>query len=123
MVAFRDCLEHARNFLDMERRWLLLVRSYQFTEGLIDFTAANRQRQSSFERVSEDRVREVLKRQLFDHLPVAVYVCEASGSIIYFNDQAAKLWGRSPNLNDRYDRFCGSYRMYSLDGEQSRNRY
>ncbi len=75
MVAFRDCLEHARNFLDMERRWLLLVRSYQFTEGLIDFTAANRQRQSSFERecqeVSEDRVREVLKRQLFDHLPVA----------------------------------------------------
>src|SRR5262249_6865691 len=57
-----------------------------------------------------------LQRQLFDHLPVAVYVCEASGLIVYFNDQAAKLWGRSPNLNDRYDRFCGSYRMHSLDG-------
>ena len=62
-------------------------------------------------------MREVLQRQVFDQLPVAVYVCEASGLIVYFNDQAAKLWGRSPNLNDCYDRFCGSYRMYSLDGE------
>jgi hypothetical protein len=36
--------------------------------------------------------------------------------IIYHNRQAAKLWGRSPNLHDPTDRFCGSYRMYHLDG-------
>src|SRR5262245_52793062 len=67
------------DFLDMETRWLFLARSYQFTEGLTDFTAANRQRQSISERqrlgVSEDRVRKVLQRRLFDDLPVAVYVC------------------------------------------------
>jgi len=41
-------------FLDMESRWLFLARSYQFTEGLADFTAANRQRQSIFERKRHD---------------------------------------------------------------------
>src|SRR5262249_36859336 len=71
-------------------------------------------RKSRSRDTAEHRVREALQRQLFDHLPVAVYICEASGLIVYFNDQAEKLW--APNLNDRYDRFCGSYRMYSLDG-------
>jgi transcriptional regulator with PAS, ATPase and Fis domain len=54
--------------------------------------------------------------QLFDLLPVAIYVCDASGLIIYYNGKAAELWGRSPKLNDPTDRFCGSYRMYHLDG-------
>jgi PAS domain-containing protein len=54
--------------------------------------------------------------QLFDLLPVAIYVCDPSGVIIHYNSQAAKLWGRSPKLNDPTDRFCGSYRMYHLDG-------
>jgi PAS domain S-box-containing protein len=52
----RNCLEHAeecgqrakverdpalaRDFLDMERRWLTLARSYQFGESLDDFIAA-----------------------------------------------------------------------------------
>ncbi|MFY9835274.1 MAG: PAS domain S-box protein, partial [Xanthobacteraceae bacterium] len=54
--------------------------------------------------------------QLFDLMPVAVYVCDASGLIMHYNTQAAKLWGRSPKLNDPTDRFCGSYRMYHLDG-------
>jgi len=54
--------------------------------------------------------------QLFDLLPIGIYVCDASGLIIYHNRQAVKLWGRSPNLNDPTDRFCGSYRMYHLDG-------
>ena len=54
--------------------------------------------------------------QLFDLLPVAIYVCDSSGLIIYYNSHAAELWGRSPSLNDPTDRFCGSYRMYHLDG-------
>ena len=54
--------------------------------------------------------------QLFDLLPVAIYVCDADGLIIHYNNHAAKLWGRSPKLNDPTDRFCGSYRMYHLDG-------
>jgi hypothetical protein len=56
----RACLEHAEDcarhaetqtcpslkedFLDMERRWLFLARSYEFTERVNDFSAeANRQ--------------------------------------------------------------------------------
>jgi two-component sensor histidine kinase len=54
--------------------------------------------------------------QLFDLLPVAIYICDSSGLIIYYNSHAAELWGRSPSLNDPTDRFCGSYRMYHLDG-------
>ena len=50
----RECLEHAEDcarkaaaqtdprlkedFLDMERRWLFLARSYEFTENLVDFS-------------------------------------------------------------------------------------
>lgn len=54
--------------------------------------------------------------QLFDLLPVAISVCDTSGLIIYYNSNAADLWGRYPSLNDPTDRFCGSYRMYHLDG-------
>lgn len=51
----RECLRHAEDcarqaaaqtcpnlkddFLDMERRWLFLARSYEFTERVTDFTA------------------------------------------------------------------------------------
>ncbi len=108
------------DFLEMESHWLFLARSYEFTEGLTDFVAANDQGQKRFERKQHDKNRngvgELLPRQLFDQLPVAVYICEPSGLIVYFNDQAARLWGRSPKLNNPDDRFCGSHRMYTLDG-------
>jgi len=54
----RECLQHAEDcarqaaaqscpklkadFLDMERRWLFLARSYEFTERLTDFSAETR---------------------------------------------------------------------------------
>jgi hypothetical protein len=57
----RHCLEHAeecaqrakyerdpdlaRDFLDMERRWLSLARSYQFSEQLEAFSKHNKKRQ------------------------------------------------------------------------------
>jgi hypothetical protein len=53
-VQIRECLEHAedcarkaaaqtdprlkQDYLDMERRWLFLARSYQFTDRLGDFS-------------------------------------------------------------------------------------
>src|SRR5215470_6265764 len=36
-------------FLDMERRWLTLARSYGFTESLEDFTTVNSERRQKFE--------------------------------------------------------------------------
>jgi hypothetical protein len=45
-----------RDFLDMERRWLTLARSYQFGESLDDFTTANSEQRRKFdERLQQSR--------------------------------------------------------------------
>jgi PAS domain S-box-containing protein len=49
-------------------------------------------------------------------LPVGVYVCDQAGLIIRYNRAAAELWGCSPRLGDPSVRYCGSYRLYGLDG-------
>ena len=101
-----------RSYLDLEDRWVFLARSHMFTESLQDFAD---QQPDLNARVPVDPKLPVVG-QLFDLLPVAVYVCDADGLIIHYNNHAAELWGRSPKLNDPTDRFCGSYRMYHLDG-------
>ncbi|WP_395741744.1 PAS domain S-box protein [Prosthecobacter sp.] len=58
-------------------------------------------------RESEERY-----RQLVHALPAAVYTCDAAGRITLFNAEAAKLWGREPDDEDRWD---ASYRI--LDAE------
>src|ERR1700716_1705339 len=45
-----------------------------------------------------------------------MYVCDRDGLVLRYNRRAAELWGRSPKLGDPSERFCGSYRMYRLDG-------
>lgn len=57
-----------------------------------------------------------LPGRLFDLLPTAVYVCDQDGLVLRYNHRAAELWGRSPKLGDPEERFCGSFRMYRLDG-------
>jgi len=116
-------------FLDMEKRWLTLASSYAFTESLGHFTAAlsdGRRKQAHSERLPltdwlfwrwKQAPRErLLTDPLFDLLPVAIYVCDPDGLILFYNRRAVELWGRSPKLGDPSDRFCGSYRLYSLEG-------
>ncbi len=55
-------------------------------------------------------------RALFDLGPVAIYSCDAAGTIQAFNRRAAALWGQEPKLGDASDQFCGSYKLYLLDG-------
>jgi PAS domain S-box-containing protein len=98
------------SYSDLEDHWLFLARSHTFTESLQDFLVQRPQKRAPVD------PRQPMVGQLFDLLPVAIYVCDPSGLIIYYNGHAAKLWGRSPNLHDPTDRFCGSYRMYHLDG-------
>ena len=63
-------------------------------------------------RRSEERYRRVLAL-----LPAAVYTCAApSGEITYCNEHAVRLWGRAPALGTTEDRFCGSYKLWQLDG-------
>jgi PAS domain S-box-containing protein len=55
-------------------------------------------------------------RTLFELGPSAVYSCDARGVIQDFNRQATELWGRTPTRGDDSERFCGSIRMFRLDG-------
>lgn len=59
---------------------------------------------------------EVRFRGLLEKLPAGAYTCDPSGLITYFNQHAVQLWGRSPKLNDPVDRFCGSFKLYAIDG-------
>ena len=55
--------------------------------------------------------------RLLDKLPVAAYTCDAEGLITHYNQSALRLWGRAPKLRDPSDRFCGSLRLHSADGQ------
>lgn len=67
---------------------------------------------------AEDALRknEERYRTLFDLAPVAVYSCDVSGVIRDYNNRAAELWGRKPELGDTDERFCGSFKLYRPDG-------
>lgn len=53
-------------------------------------------------------------RQLVQELPAGVYSCDAEGYIIFYNNAAAKLWGRAPEIGK--ERWCGSWKLFSTDG-------
>jgi PAS domain S-box-containing protein len=53
-------------------------------------------------------------RQLIHALPGAVYTCDARGRITLYNEAAADLWGRRPEIGK--DLWCGSWRIYAPDG-------
>jgi PAS domain-containing protein len=46
----------------------------------------------------------------------ALYTCDATGMITYYNALAAELWGRKPEVGDTDERFCGSHMLYRVDG-------
>ena len=52
--------------------------------------------------------------ELLEALPVAVYMTDAEGRITFYNEAAARLWGRRPELGK--DKFCGSWKLYWPDG-------
>ncbi|MEI1253007.1 PAS domain S-box protein [Rhizobium aouanii] len=53
---------------------------------------------------------------LLDAIPGAVYVCDRDGWLMRYNAEAAELWGRRPSLQHPRERFCGSHRLYLVDG-------
>jgi PAS domain S-box-containing protein len=54
---------------------------------------------------------------LLEALPLAMYACNSSGHIRWFNRRAVALWGREPKLNDPAHRFCGSLKLHRTDGQ------
>lgn len=52
-------------------------------------------------------------RAFLDALDVAVYTTDRDGRITFFNDAAARFWGRRPELGELW---CGSWRLHWPDG-------
>lgn len=55
-------------------------------------------------------------RELLERLPAAAYTTDADGLITWYNQHAVDIWGREPKLYDPVDRFCGSFRLFHIDG-------
>ena len=59
---------------------------------------------------------DALSWELLDMLPGAVYLVDHEGVMLRWNKRAVALWGREPKVGDRSERFCGSYKLYRMDG-------
>ena len=55
-------------------------------------------------------------RALFNRGPIAMYSCDASGTIQEFNRNAVLLWGRKPIRGDPNERFFGAFKLLFPDG-------
>jgi PAS domain S-box-containing protein len=55
--------------------------------------------------------------EFLEFLPIAVYACDAQGRVCWFNEKAADLWGGRPQIGADSELFCGSFKLYSFDGE------
>jgi len=52
--------------------------------------------------------------ELIEGLPAAIYTCDAQGRITFYNEAAAELWGRKPEIGR--DTWCGSWKIFRTDG-------
>jgi two-component system, chemotaxis family, CheB/CheR fusion protein len=48
-------------------------------------------------------------------LPAAIYMTDAAGRITFYNEAAAELWGRHPEIGE--SKWCGSWKLYRPNGE------
>lgn len=59
---------------------------------------------------------EIMRKQseIIKNLTGAIYACDKNGYVKFYNNAAAELWGREPNIGK--DRWCGSWKIYESDG-------
>ena len=58
-----------------------------------------------------------IDQEVLDAFPLGFYCCDADGEILRVNRKAIELWGRASRRPDHLKRFCGSFRIESLQGE------
>jgi PAS domain S-box-containing protein len=66
--------------------------------------------------VSEYEALASAPESVLEAFPGAVYICDAEGWLARYNSEAAALWGRDPALSGSRERFCGSHKLYLIDG-------
>jgi PAS domain-containing protein len=57
-----------------------------------------------------------VEQTILDCLPIGVYACDSDGRILRVNRKAIELWGQAPKIYDLSQKFCGTYRLESLEG-------
>lgn len=83
--------------------------------GKCDFTGEPDQLVEQFDRpIASLKWMETRYAEVLQALPFAVYTTDAAGRITFYNESAVAMWGRRPVLGQ--DRWCGSWRIYALDG-------
>ena len=55
-----------------------------------------------------------MAEQAFSSLPMAAYITDSEGTLVYCNDAAVKFAGRAPKIGD--DKYCICWRAYDIDG-------
>jgi PAS domain S-box-containing protein len=108
-VRFVSEIKELERWLDVHAFRLGQTQSHKVAVLFNDITA--RRLAENTLRASEERF-----RAMFDLGPIAIYSCDASGTIQEYNRRAAELWGREPKLDQQQERFCGSWRLHQPDG-------
>jgi PAS domain S-box-containing protein len=62
-----------------------------------------------------ERPVEKLYGEILRNLPVPCYSLDEDGFFVFFNEEAARLWGRRPEINK--EQWCGAFRLLTLDGK------
>ncbi len=58
---------------------------------------------------------ESLSREILKNLPVPCYALDEDGFFFFFNEEAARLWGRRPEIGK--EQWSGAFRLLTLDGK------
>ena len=59
-----------------------------------------------------------LSHELIEFLPVGIYLCNASGVLVAYNQKAADIWGEAPDLQGEVVKYSGAYRLLTPEGLQ-----
>jgi PAS domain S-box-containing protein len=54
-------------------------------------------------------------RRLAEALPAPIFMTDSAGRITFYNDAAARFWGRTPRIGTSY--FSGAWKLYRPDGQ------
>ncbi len=56
-------------------------------------------------------------KHLVEMMPAAVCTSDAEGVINFYNARATEIWGRCPVIPSPSEKYCGSFKLYTLDGQ------